>query len=326
MTRFDWDDLKYLLAVSRASTVSQASRTLAVDHATVIRRLDSLEQALGTKLFQRNSRGYDLTHTGEKLLASAQMIEAETVRAIEDIGASDPSISGTVRISALEGIGNFFLAQRLPQFAIEHPDLSIELIAIQQLVALARRDADLAITLRPPPNQDRFVNEHLADYHLYVYASQEYLDRAPAITSRDDLQKHPFAAYIGDLIFMKDLDYLEEIGYRRRPRLQSSSLIGQMEAALAGYGLCVLPRFIAIRHKELVPVLPREIFLRRSYWLVSHTETVSTARVRAVRRFIQREALSARELFLGGDDLTEKSRAPDNDMEPLGRPLLPLNA
>jgi DNA-binding transcriptional LysR family regulator len=150
-----------------------------------------------------------------------------------------------------------------------------------------------------PPNQDRFVNEHLADYLLFVYASQAYLDRTPAIKDRDDLQKHPFAAYIGDLIFMRDLDYLEEIGYRRRPRLQSSSLHAQMEAAIAGYGLCVLPHFIAVRHKELIPILPHDIFLRRSYWLVSHAETASTARVRAVRRFIQQEALAARELFLG---------------------------
>lgn len=297
---FDWDDLQFFLAVARAGTVSQASRGMGVDHATVIRRLDNLEQSLGAKLFERNPRGYNLTHRGERLLLSAQAVEAETQKAERDIAGSDLVISGAVRISSLEGFANFFLAARIPRLLATHPNLAIEVIAIQQIVALSRREADIAITLQPPES-GRFVKERLTDYVLFVYGTKPYLANAPRIRSRGDLQHHPFAGYIDDLIFMRGLDYLDEIG-ARRPRLQSSSLHAQMEASLAGHGLCVLPHFIAVQNKTLVAVLPREVFLRRTYWLVMPADIADTARVRAVRRFIQVEAAAQQELFLKASD------------------------
>jgi DNA-binding transcriptional LysR family regulator len=295
---FDWDDLQFFLAVARAGTVSRASRGLGVDHATVIRRLDNLEQSLGTKLFERNPRGYNLTHRGERLLVSAQAVEAETQKAERDIAGSDLVISGAVRISSLEGFANFFLAARLPRLAAAHQHLAVEVIAIQQIVALSRREADIAITLQPPEN-GRFVKERLTDYVLFVYGTKLYLANAPRVRSRADLQHHPFTGYIDDLIFMRGLDYLDEIG-ARRPRLQSSSLHAQMEASLAGHGLCVLPHFIAVQQRKLVPVLPQEVFLRRTYWLVMPADIADTARVRAVAHFIKEEAAAAQALFLNG--------------------------
>jgi molybdate transport repressor ModE-like protein len=295
---FDWDDLQFFLAVARAGTVSQASRRMGVDHATVMRRLENLEKTLGSKLFERNPRGYNLTKRGERLLTSAQVVEAEMQKAERDIAAADLAISGVVRISSLEGFANFFLASRLPSFAAKHPNVSIEMIAIQQIVALSRREADIAITLQAPET-GRFIVERLTDYVLFVYGLKSYLAGAPPIHSRGDLQKHPFTGYIDDLIFVRGLDYLDEIG-ARRPQLQSSSLHAQMEASAAGHGLCVMPAFIASRHKALVPVLPREVFLRRTYYLVMPADRADTARVRAVRQFIHEQVAGAQATFLDG--------------------------
>lgn len=294
---FDWDDLQFFLAVARTGTVSQASHRMGVDHATVMRRLDNLEKTLGAKLFERNPRGYNLTKRGERLLVSARLVEAEMQKAERD-AAADLAISGVVRISSLEGFANFFLAAKLPRFAAAHPNVSIEMVAIQQIVALSRREADIAITLQAPETGG-FVVERLTDYVLFVYGLKSYLADAPPIRSRDDLQNHPFTGYIDDLIFVRGLDYLDEIG-ARRPQLQSSSLHAQMEASVAGHGLCVLPAFIARRHKALMPVLAREVFLRRTYYLVMPADRADTARVRAVRQFIHEQVASAQAIFLDG--------------------------
>ncbi len=295
---FDWDDLQFFLAVTRTGTVSQASRRMGVDHATVTRRLDNLEKTLGAKLFERNPRGYNLTKRGERLLVSAQVVEAEMQTAERDIAAAELAISGVVRISSLEGFANFFLAAKLPLFAAGHPNVSIEMVAIQQIVSLSRREADIAITLQAPET-GRFVVERLTDYVLFVYGTKSYLAGAARICLRDDLQNHPFTGYINDLIFMPGLDYLDEVG-AHRPQLQSSSLHAQMEASLAGHGLCVLPAFIAARHSSLVPVLPREVFLRRTYYLVMPADKANTARVRAVRQFIHEQVASTQATFLAG--------------------------
>ena len=147
---FDWNDLQHFLAAARAGTLSGAARRLGVDHATISRRLAALEQALGAKLFERNPRGYNLTQTGERLLASAEAIETEALRAERQVAGEGQRVSGTVRISTLEAFGNFFLAPLLPRLAQENPKLHLELVSIQQIVALSRREADIVITLKKP--------------------------------------------------------------------------------------------------------------------------------------------------------------------------------
>jgi DNA-binding transcriptional LysR family regulator len=298
MRPFDWDDLRYFLSVAQAGTVSQAARRLGVDHATIIRRIDALEHALGVKLFERSLRGYNLTQNGERLLPSAETIHEETRKVGRELRASGHGVGGIVRISTLEGFGNFFLAGRLPTFARQYPNLAVELLTLQQIVALSRREADVAISLQPP-DVGRFFREKLTDYALLVYGSRAYIDAHPRIETREDFIGHTFCGYIDDLVFVRGLDYLDEVGKGIRARLQSSSLHAQLEAACEGYGLCVLPAFIASRRPELVPVLPEQVRLLRSYWLVASADVASSPRVQAVRRFIKSEVDLAQDQFLG---------------------------
>jgi len=297
MRKFDWDDLRYFLGVAQAGTVSQAARKLGVDHATIIRRIDALERSLGVKLFERSLRGYNLTQNGERLLPSAEAILEETRKVGREMRASGHGVGGIVRISTLEGFGNFFLAGKLPAFAAHYPNLAVELLTLQQIVALSRREADVAISLQPPDG-GRFFKEKLTDYSLLVYGSRAYLDAHAPIATRADLVAHTFCGYIDDLVFVRGLDYLDEVGRGIRARLQSSSLHAQLEAACEGYGLCVLPAFIASRRPQLVPVLPGEVRLQRSYWLVASADVVTSPRVQAVRRFIKAEVDRAQDQFL----------------------------
>lgn len=298
MRPFDWDDLRYFLAVARAGTVSQAARRLGVDHATVIRRIEALERAMAVKLFERSPRGYFLTQGGERLLPSAESIHQEARKIGRELISSSHGVGGVVRINTLEGFGNFFLAGRLPRFASEYPNLTIELLTLQQIVALSRRESDLAISLQPPET-GRFFREKVTDYSLFVYGSRAYLDSHAPIKKRADLLEHMFCGYIDDLVFVRGLDYLDEVGKGIRARLQSSSLHAQTESARTGYGLCVLPAFIGVQYPELVPVLPKEVRLKRSYWMVASADVAPSPRVQAVRRFIRAEVDEAGDLFLG---------------------------
>lgn len=295
---FDWNDLRYFLAVARAGTISQAGRMTAADHATVARRITALEAALQTQLFIRNARGYSLTRKGERLLETAGRIEAEAGRLEERLGGRNQGASGVVKISALEGIGNFFLASRLSAFAAKHKRLSIELLTIQQIVAMSRRETDILITLTPPGSR-KFLQERLTDYRLFIYGSRDYLNAKPPITSPQDLKKHDFIGYIDELVFTRGLDYLHEIEAGLDARLQCSSVQAQMEAACAGFGLSVLPPFIASQKPELVPVLPHSLSLLRTYWTVVHTDIASTTNVRLALSFIRKEVAAAAPAFLG---------------------------
>jgi len=253
---------------------------------------------MAVKLFERSPRGYYLTQGGERLLPSAEAIHQEARKVGRELISSSHGVGGVVRINTLEGFGNFFLAGRLPKFAAEYPNLTIELLTLQQIVALSRREADLAISLQPPET-GRFFREKVINYSLFVYSSQAYLDAHPPIEKPADLKNHLFCGYVDDLVFLRGLDYLDEVGKGIRARLQSSSLHAQTESARAGYGMCVLPAFIGAQYPDLVPVIPGKVRLTRSYWMVASADVAPSPRVQAVRRFIRAEVDAAQDLFIG---------------------------
>jgi molybdate transport repressor ModE-like protein len=76
-----WDDLRYLLAITRAGSAAGAAVALGVSHATVLRRLQALEDSFGVKLVERQPGGYAVTDHGDSLAALAESIEASLTTA-----------------------------------------------------------------------------------------------------------------------------------------------------------------------------------------------------------------------------------------------------
>lgn len=298
MERFDWDDLRFFLAVARSGRLTTAARRLNADHATVSRRITSLETSLKAKLFERRPQGYGLTLHGEQLLAKAESMETEALAIQSEIGGADMALTGTVRIGAPDGFGTSFLAPRLAKFIAAYPGLEVQLVAMPRLLSLSKREADVAITLATP-KEGKIVARKLADYRLGLFASATYLDAAPLVTGPEDLFAHQIVGYIDDLIFTPELDYLDEVARGLRPRLQSSNLVAQMRATVAGAGICVLPIFMAAQEPALIRVLPDQVSLDRAFWLVVHADLKDVARVRMVVEFIVKEAKAARNLLLG---------------------------
>jgi DNA-binding transcriptional LysR family regulator len=295
---FTWDDLQYFLAVARTGQLSVAARHLRTSHATVSRRIDRLEFALKVKLFERNPRGYVLTVIGQRFIDAAERMEAEADRLQMDIASGSAAHQGVVRLSAPEGIANFFLAHQIGDFTIQHPNLSLELVTIQQIMSLSRKEADIAISLDPPKGGPYEI-EKITDYRLNIYGTRAYLAGSPAVKKRDDLLLHPFIGYIQDMIFAPGLDYLGDVHPGIKPRFQSSSISAQLTATLQGQGLCILPHFIARRQPELEVVLARDVQLTRHYFLVRHRDMSRVPRVRAVADYIAAVVDDNRDAFLG---------------------------
>lgn len=298
MTGFDWDDLRYFLAVARCGQLSAAARALRSSHVTVARRLDRLERSLGARLFERSARGHTPTALGERLLRHAETMEGEARSLDEAVADARIAPRGVVRLSAPEGFGNVFLARSLPRLAERHPSLLLEFVTIQQIVSLSRREADIQVTLHPPASGP-WRGERIAGYRLFVYASRRYLAAHPPIRDRSDLKGRPLVGYVDEMIFTPGLDYLKDILPGIRASYQSSSIQAQLAAGLAGYGLCIVPFFLARDHPDLVPVLPRELHIERDYWLSFHEGMAETARIRTVADFVREEARRFAPVFAG---------------------------
>jgi molybdate transport repressor ModE-like protein len=274
----DWDNLRIFLAIARAGQILSAAKALQLNHATVARRLDALEDALGVKLFERRTTGTMLTAAGEKLLARAERMESELLQA--DVGAGPNTVSGVVRVGAPDGFGTFHLAAHLAKLANQHPSLTIQLVPLPRTFSLSRREADIIVTIERP-KLGKAIIKKLTDYSLSVYAAKSYLKRHGFIQSTDDLQNKLFITYVEDIAYSRALDYTAELARLMPRHYECGSVIAQMEAVRAGEGIGILHDYAATPHADLIRILPDMRFFR-TYWLMSHPDTHDTARVSAV--------------------------------------------
>jgi DNA-binding transcriptional LysR family regulator len=121
----------------------------------------------------------------------------------------------------------------------------------------------------------------------------------PKVEKPEDLFDHRIVGYIDDLIFTPELDYLDEVAKGLRAQVQSSSVLAQMNAVVAGAGIGVIHHFMAEGEPRLVPVLPETVSITRSFWLLVHADLKDVARVRAIVDFVVREAKASRALLMG---------------------------
>jgi DNA-binding transcriptional LysR family regulator len=281
MGRMDWDDLRVFLAVARRESLSAAGKALRIDPATVGRRISRLEDSLGARLFVKSPQGYALTETGARLVPRAEAAEA-ALRGLDEAAETPEGLTGQIRLGAPDGCANYLLPQVLAQMCDRHPGLEVQLVALPRVFNLSKREADMAIGVSRP-EAGRLVVQKLTDYRLHLAASRHYLAAHPPIASRGDLKAHRLVGYIPDMIFDKELDYLAELGLAAPP-LASNSVSVQLNFLRAGAGVGVVHDFALPAAPDLQRILPDDISLTRSFWLIRHADD---ARVPRLTRFAE---------------------------------------
>lgn len=239
---------------------------------------------LNVKLLKRHTSGCTLTAAGEALVVAAERAESELFRVEARLAGATESISGTVRVGAPDGLGNYFLADHLGALASRHNGLIIQLVPLPRTFSLSRREADIAITL-DRPKQGRVILSKLTDYTLSVYASKGYLSREGPIGSQSDLAGRLFVTHVEDFAYSRALDYASALRRLMSRRYECGSVVAQIEAVRNGHGIGILHDYAARRHPDLQRLLPDLRFVR-SYWLTSHPDTHDTKPIQEVRRFI----------------------------------------
>lgn len=291
----DWDDVRVFLAVARGGQILGASKRLGLNHATVGRRVTSLESALNTQLLVRRTNGCELTQAGEEFMLYAERIEAEMLSARSALGDVDETISGTVRIGAPDGFGVSFLAPKLSLLAEMHPDLKVQLVPVPRAFSLSRRDADIVVSVELP-DQGRLIAKRLVDYTLGLYASRSYLATRPPPRTLGELPGHRLVGYVEDLITNGSLHYAPELARDWQANFEISSALGQVAAVRAGAGIGILHTYIAREHEELVAVLPSHT-IKRAYWLSYHESVRTIRRIKVVSDFISEMVSSSADRF-----------------------------
>ncbi len=260
----NWDDIRVFLAVARAESLSGAAPVLKMDPATLSRRVARLERSLGATLFVKSPQGYALTDLGERMRDHAMEAEAHLALAVDEGQGVSSALTGQIRIGAPDGAANFLLPQVCAAIRAENPDLEVQILALPRVVNLSRREADMAIAVSPPA-AGRLSVQKVIDYHLHLAMRAD----GPVVEGLSDLRRHPIVGYIPDMIFDKELDYLD-VAEVDRVQMASNSVAVQLQMIRQG-GVGIVHDFALPFAPELQRVLTDAVSLTRSFYLVRHT-------------------------------------------------------
>lgn len=280
----DWDDVRFFLAVAKTGSFSAAATQLNTKQTTVGRRIQALERRLGAKLFDRHRHGMEVTPAARGVLVQAESMMSNATSIERHLAGLDREMAGVVRIASTEGIAANWLVPRLSELRRTHPDIIVQVIAGDQVLDLATRQADLAIRFfRPTSNQ--LVAARVGQFNMSVFAAPTYVEQFGMPQSLEDLREHHIVDHtvLHSLPAMKPWSEVVE----RTPSvvLRTNSSYAAMEAVSVGYGISVFPDYVS-KMSNLQPA-PIDLRIVRDIWLVSHEETNKGARIRTVIDYVR---------------------------------------
>ncbi|MGR5166340.1 LysR family transcriptional regulator [Vibrio astriarenae] len=193
----EWRFWHVFLAVAESGSLTKAASVLDTSQPTLSRQLYQLEKQLGRSLFDRSTRGLALTSFGQTLLEESRKMATSANKLERLIQGQDIELFGTVRLSVNEMIAQYYLPEILPEFLDSYPNLQVQVLVTNQITSLDKRDADIAIRMLRPKQQD-LVMKHLFDIELGAFASEAYLTKAGTPKNPEELSNHRILGYDRD--------------------------------------------------------------------------------------------------------------------------------
>lgn len=287
-TPLDWEDIRVFVALARHGSLSGAARALSVTHATISRRIQSLERTLEERLVDRRPDGYVLTSAGTKVLAAA--CEMESAAAKLSRGGTDDSPRGLVRVNAPPTLMLSFLAAPLAALSARHPALDIDLASDFRAVSLERRETDIALRLGRP-NDGEVIAKFLVTVGFGFYASAQWAEWIQAGVPPT------FVGFDETNSALPEAVWLAQRFPRARMAFRGAGQLAQAAAARAGAGIALLPHFVGRQDGGLMPCTLEHAFPSRELWLLTRSEGRKDMPTRTVVDCIVQSVADERERF-----------------------------
>jgi len=275
MTTLKWDDLRHLLALAEEGSLSAAARKLDIEHATVARRIGSLEAQLGSRLVDRRGGRYGLTRDGRRAVEHARRMQDEALKLLRDGLSATAGLPTEVTATVPPTIASELVIPRLPAFRKAMSWVELRLAATSRNMSLTR-EADVALRLSRPDLPTLLVRRvGRIDYGLYGTAAYLRNRRAADFA---------FVGLERDLQEVAQQKWLDRLAEGRPTAFRSNDLVMQCAAVRAGLGLAALPIYLG--EAQGFRRVPAERQVHRDVWLSYHRDLKSSPAIAAVAEFL----------------------------------------
>lgn len=266
------EGLRVFLAVAEAGSVTGAARALGMPKSSVSRAVQTLEQALGVKLFHRASRRVALSTAGIALRERVTLPLAALEGALETMPERRSAPDGVLRLSTTGDFAAMVLAPLVVRFTHRYPEVSVVLHTGEAPVDLVGGHFDAAVRFASRPLPDSaWVAKTISPLRAHLYASTTWIATQPPLRVPEELSARPW-------VLLREPRRLRLQGggrtveVRQRGRFTATDMFVVEAAVRAGGGIGVLPDFVGeprVKTGELVRVLPGWSLADARAWLLT---------------------------------------------------------
>jgi len=286
----NWDKLKIFHAVAEAGSFTSATVVLNLSQSAISRQIQSLEEDLNVKLFERHARGLILTENGEYVYKTAREVISKLKEVEISLGDRKNKPTGKLTVSTVVSFGTTWLTPRIQEFMQLNSEIEIELIFDDKELDLSTRQADIGIFMRRPKKLS-YIQRKLININYHIYGSPKYLEKHGYPKAVKDLDKHKFISFgRGAPSPVYNPDWALKLGMKdnkkRKTIMKVNSVYGLLLAVQSGVGLAALPDYLTVKQPNIVKVLPKiEGPITEAYFVYPES-LKNEARVKAFRNFL----------------------------------------
>ena len=286
----DWDKLKIFHAVAEAGSFTSATVILNLSQSAISRQIQSLEEDLKVKLFERHARGLTLTENGEYVYKTAHEVISKLKEVETTLSDKKDKPSGKIVVTTVMSFGTTWLTPRIQEFMDLNPEIEVELVFDNKELDLSTRQADIGIFMRRP-KQLNYIQKKLIDLNYHIYGSPKYLEKHGYPKTINDLNKHKFVSFgKGAPSPVFNPDWALKLGMKdnkkRKTCMRVNSVYGLLLAVQSGVGLAALPDYITVKQPNIVKILPNIEGPITEADFVYPASLKNVARITAFRNFL----------------------------------------
>ncbi|WP_457356209.1 LysR family transcriptional regulator [Roseateles sp. P5_D6] len=253
--------LAVFVAVVETGSLSAAARRLGIATTMVSAHMQRLEREVGASLLLRTTRSLRMTEAGEGFFDAARQIVADTERAIAAAAGNTAEPRGRLRVTAPVDYAERVLAPVAVALTQRHPQLQIDVLAVDRLLDLVAEQIDVAIRIGQLADSELRATR-IRSFSAYVVASPSLLEGRAAPAHPGELAALPLIALTvlpQPLQCRFNADGEAEQAVRLQSVLSFNTASALRSAALAGGGMAMLPDYLVaddLAAGRLVRLLP----------------------------------------------------------------------
>ena len=288
--RLNWNYYQYFLKVAECGNLASAAREMGVNHSTVFRRINNLEQQLNIRLFERSRNGYTLTEVGEEIFERVRQVEEQMYAIQRKLVGKDLQLNGTLKVSTTDTIGYYWLPPYIKKFKERYPDIVMDIEIKTRYTDLKKREADIvipAVNLQP----DYMVGRSLAPIYFKLYASINYVAQYGVPSSTKEFPNHRFIVPNEALGEISASIWLRKHVPEKCIIATSDKLSTLFKFAQQDLGIAALPHYVGQSDGNMVELLELPADCHRNIWILTHPDLRDTARIKVFMQFMYEQVV-----------------------------------